>query len=300
MNLQIKPLKNAPFGAEVFGIDLSEEISDANYKLLDEAWREHVVLVLHKQAISEDDLIRYSEHFGKLETVVRTDVLSPYSGYVAYMTNNIRDKDGKAIGGLDSAEVDWHSDQAYLSNPATGAIFHGLEVPPNAGKTYFANQYLAYENLSDQVKEMLEGRIANFSYAHRMALYYPDTLKNNAEILAKAPDVLHPVVMKNPVTGRKALYADPSTVTHIIGLSEADNKLALAEIKKQSINPEIVYGHNWKHGDIIMWDNGSSLHKRDTFDESLIRFMKRTTIFLPREQYIVPPFDQNHEGFIAA
>jgi len=276
---------DGPFGMVVDDLDLAEPLDDGDIGALKALWAEHAVLVFPRQCLTEAELATFSARFGALDVVVRTDMLSPYMPEVIYISN-MKDKDGRNVGGLASGEVDWHADQSYRPKPATGAVLYGVLVPPEAGNTYFANQYLAYENLPQALKDRIEGKQAIFSYAHRMAKFYPPEMRDNTSI--SSPDISHPMVLRHPVSGRKALYADPTTLLRIEGMERGESDDLLAEITGYSVDPSVIYTHCWRPGDVVMWDNGCTLHRRDPLDEIDLRLLKRTTMFLSPEHYCVP------------
>lgn len=275
------------FVAEVTGINLATDCSDSVFEQVRAAWQEYPVLFFRRQCLSEAELIRFSSGIGRLEVVVRTDNISPYHPEVAYVSN-LRNGAGKLIGALSDTEVGWHSDQSYRAKPATGALLYGVEVPPKIGNTFFANQYLAYESLPESLQAKIAGQRGVFSYAARMEKFYPPEQRDNAEVRARAPDVTHPVVLTHPVTGRKSLYADPTTLISIGDLGEDENSALLERLRDHATRPEFVYSHDWEVGDVLMWDNGCMLHRRDAFDSQNLRLLKRTTLFLPPDQHCLP------------
>jgi taurine dioxygenase len=199
-------------------------------------------------------------------------------------------KDGQAqpIGGLGDGELQWHSDQSYMMNPATGAALYAVELPPEGGTTSWLDLASAYAGLPDRLKRLVEGRHGVFSYVKRLAGYQGVDRVISADAKRKTPPVLHPLVHTHPVTGRKALYLDSTTTTGIAGMDDASGSALLEEIYDFATRPEFVYCHDWQVGDVVMWDNGSTMHRRDPFDQAARRLMKRTTIFLSRQRHIVP------------
>ena len=132
------------------------------------------------------------------------------------------------------------------------------------------------------------GQRAVFDYAKRLAGYHGVDRVISEEAKRKTPPILHPLVHAHPVTGRKALYLDSTTTVGIEGMDEASGSVLLQEIYEFATRPEFVYEHSWQVGDALLWDNGFTMHRREPFDPSARRLMKRTTIFLSRERHIVP------------
>jgi taurine dioxygenase len=292
MPLDIRPLDNS-FALEVIGLHLWERQDDRTIRELRALWAQHPVLVFRRQALSEDELAEFSARFGPLERTVRTDWASPVRPEVGVISN-LKDAQARPIGGLGDGEIQWHSDQSYMLNPATGAMLYALELPPADGTTSWVDLCAAYAGLPDPLKRAIEGRRAVFSYAKRLAAYQGVDRVISEEAKRKTPPILHPMVHTHPVTGRRALYLDSTTTVAIEGMDEASGSALLEEIYKLATRPEFVYCHHWQIGDALLWDNGFTMHRREPFDPSARRLMKRTTIFLAPARHIVP------EGCLAA
>ena len=280
-------LSDNSFACEVVGLQLWEPVGDRTIDELRALWARHPVLVFRRQALSEDELADFNARFGSLERVVRTDWASPVRPEVGVISN-LRDGRGKPIGGLGDGEIQWHSDQSYMLNPATGAMLYALELPPEGGVTSWVDLCAVYACLPDRLKRAVEGRRAIFSYAKRLAGYQGVDRVISEEAKRKTPPILHPLVHAHPVTGRTALYLDSTTTIGIDGMDEPSGSALLEEIYEHATQPEFVYRHLWQVGDALLWDNGFTMHRREPFDPSARRLMKRTTIFLSRERHIVP------------
>jgi taurine dioxygenase len=286
MLLESRPLHDS-FAREVVGLCLWEPLDDQTVHRLRELWADHPVLVFRRQALSEHELADFSALFGPLERVVRTDWASPTVPEVG-LISNLKDGHARPIGGLGDGEIQWHSDQSYMMNPATGAMLYALELPPDGGTTSWVDLCAAYAGLPDRLKRVIEGRRAVFSYVKRLAGYQGVDQVIPEEAKRKTPPVLHPLVHTHPMTGRKALYLDSTTTVGIDGMDDVSGAALLDEIYAFATRPEFVYRHHWRVGDVVMWDNGFTMHRREPFDPAARRLMKRTTIFLSRERHIVP------------
>ena len=278
---------------EVGGLRLWERQDHQTIDELRALWADHPVLVFRRQALSEVELADFSARFGPLELTVRTDWASPVQPEVS-LISNLKDAQAKPIGGLGDGEIQWHSDQSYMLDPATGAMLYALELPPEGGATSWVDLCAAYAGLPDRLKRAVKSRRAIFSYAKRLAGYQSVDRVISEEAKRKTPPILHPLVHTHPVTGRKALYLDSTTTVGIDGMDEASGAALLGEIYEFATQSEFVYRHHWQVGDALLWDNGFTMHRREPFDPSARRLMKRTTIFLSRERHIVP------EGSLAA
>lgn len=275
------------FVRELLGLRLWEPLDGFTADNLRELWARHPVLVVRRQALSERELADFSALFGPLERVVRNEWASPVIPEVG-LISNLKDGQAQPIGGLGDGELQWHSDQSYMMSPATGAALYAVELPPEGGTTSWVDLAAAYAGLPDRLKRLVEGRHGVFSYVKRLAGYQGVDRVISSEAKQKTPPVLHPLVHTHPVTGRKALYLDSTTTIGIAGMDDASGPALLDEIYRFATRPEFVYRHDWHVGDVVMWDNGSTMHRREPFDPAARRLMKRTTIFLSRERHIVP------------
>jgi taurine dioxygenase len=278
------------FARELLGLRLWELQDDRTVDQLRQLWAHHAVLVFRRQALSETELAEFSAFFGPLERVVRTEWASPGVPEVG-LISNLKDAQARPIGGLGDGELQWHSDQSYMINPATGAMLYAVELPPEGGTTSWVDLSAAYDALPDRLQRVIEGKRAVFSYVKRLAGYQGVDRVISADASRKTPPVLHPLVHTHPVTGRKALYLDSTTTVAIEGMDDAGGSALLDEIYAFATQPQFVYRHDWQVGDVVMWDNGFTMHRREPFDPEARRLMKRTTIFLSRERHIVPEGD---------
>jgi taurine dioxygenase len=286
MPLQTAPLMGS-FACEVMGSRLWEPLDGGTVEQLRDLWARHPVLVFRRQALSERELAEFSALFGPLERVVRTEWASPVVPEVG-LISNLKDGQAQPIGGLGDGELQWHSDQSYMMNPATGAALYAVELPSEGGTTSWVDLAAACAELPDRLKRLVEGRHGVFSYVKRLAGYQAADRVISSEAKRKTPPILHPLVHTHPVTGRKALYLDSTTTIGIDGMDAVSGSGLLEEIYSFTTRPEFVYRHDWQVGDVVMWDNGSTMHRREPFDPRARRLMKRTTIFLSRERHIVP------------
>src|SRR5215472_14650261 len=221
MSLETRILSNG-VACEVVGLRLWERQDARSIDELRALWARHPVLVFRRQALSEGELADFSASFGPLERTVRTDWASPVRPEVG-LISNLKDAQAKPIGGLGDGEIQWHSDQSYMLNPATGAVLYALELPPEGGATSWVDLCAAYTGLPDRLKRAMEGRRAIFNYAKRLAGYQGIDRLISEEAKRKTPPILHPLVHAHPVTGRTALYLDSTTTIGVEGMDEASD-----------------------------------------------------------------------------
>lgn len=282
-----KPL-HTDFVKEI-DVRIAERLDDpAFFEELKSIWRACPVMIFRRQVVTEEELVAFSNQFGQCEVVSRKDILSPYREEIIYFST-LRYADGRTVGGFAGGEdVGWHSDQTFRPEPSTGAILYGVEVPRDGGDIYWADQYGAYDRLPEDVKRIIEGRTGRYRYAKRLTILNPAELKGQIDELARAPDVFHPLVLQHPRTGRKALYADPTTLVAIEGLSQEESDRVLPVLFEVGGDAALVYQHKIMPGDVMMWDNGCVMHRRDPMRLDQPRLMKRTTFRLSSEEYCVP------------
>jgi alpha-ketoglutarate-dependent taurine dioxygenase len=253
-------------------------------------WQKSPVMVFRRQSLEESELVRFTEHFGRCETTGRKDIQSPYHDQIIYFST-LKYADGRFVGGFAGGDdVDWHSDQTYQVRPATGAMLYGTEVPRDGGDIYWADQYGAWNRLPADIQQLIEGRKGTYRYAKRYAMLNALELKDKekANAMLSLPDAQHPLVLTHPRTGRKALYADPTTLVAIEGLSEQETARVMPILFEAGGHPSLVYRHKVRNGDLLMWDNGCTMHRRDEMRLDQPRLMKRTTFRLSASDYCLP------------
>ncbi len=280
-SITTRPLSSS-FGAEVSGIDLSKDISAMDQMVIRELWAEHQLLLFRGQSLGEIDLVRTSRYIGDLEIHIRREYLSEDNPEVL-LVSNIK-KDGRPVGILSDTEVGWHYDQIYLPRPAVGSMLMAVKLPSTGGQTSFADMTAAFEALPDDVKFKINGTKAVQSYEAFNAQFSVATSKTQKKL---SPDIEQPLVRTHPISGRKALYICPGMTTQIVGMDANESSDMLDYLFAWSVRPEFVYTHIWQMGDVLLWDNASTMHRREPFDGNDERLMKRTTI-LPPEEFAVP------------
>ena len=204
------------------------------------------------------------------------------------LISNLKDGQGKQIGGLGDGEIEWHSDQSYMEHPATGAGLYALELPPDGGTTSWIDLRAAYAALPACLRGAVAGKHAVFSYVKRLAGYQEGSKVISEEARRKTPPVIHTLLHAHPVTGEQALYLDKTTTIGVVGMGDNAGSALLDELYAAAVQPAHVYNHQWQVGDLLLWDNGFTMHRREPFDASARRLMKRTTMVLDAARHIVP------------
>jgi taurine dioxygenase len=272
-----------PLGAEVRGVDLRNLTNDS-FAALQRALLDRLVVVVRGQPLSDADLIALGKRFGELEPPGMSIIGKPYiDEYPDILVISNVVENGIPQGNLGAGEAIWHTDMSYREKPTTIAILHALEIPPNGGNTYFANQYLAYETLDPDLKSRLEGKMLVHDETYNSA---GQMRKGFKEVLdpREAPGARHPIFRTHPVTGRKALYLGRRRNGYIVGLSLEESEKLLDELWAHASQPQFVWGHEWQLGDTLIWDNQCLIHRRDPFDPSARRMMHRVQLRGTRPQ----------------
>jgi taurine dioxygenase len=273
---------------EVVGLRLWECLDDATVAELRALYAQYGVLVFRRQALDEAELAAFCAMFGPLERTVRSDWASPTVPEVTVLSN-LKDSLGRAIGGLGDGELQWHSDQSYMLQPATGAALHALELPPEGGETFWVDLRAAYAGLPRQLRAKIAGKRGIFDYAKRLAGYGRDTDQQiSEEAKRRTPPVTHALVRAHPDTGDRSLYLDSTTTVGVDYMDTASGLALLDDVYESATRDEFVYAHQWQVGDLVLWDNGFTMHRRTPFDPAARRLMKRMTMQLDRHRHVMP------------
>jgi taurine dioxygenase len=273
--IEIVPLSDA-LGAEIRGLDLSRDIDDDTFAKVEQAWHDHLILLFRDQHLSEDDQVRFARRFGALQSRPRPASMRAEGGEVRHpeimLVSNIR-KDGKLIGSLPDGEMQFHSDMCYIAKPAKGTFLYAIEIPSQGGDTLFLNTYKAYESLPADIKVKIDG-----TKALNVFLYGSTSREGNKPDFSVHPNYVHPVVRTHPDTGRKALFINRLMTWSIEGMDEAISTALLNRLFDHMEQPGFIYGHKWRIGDLLLWDNRCTLHARTDFSDQERRLLRRVVI----------------------
>jgi len=284
----------AALGAEIRGIDLSLPVPDDVKILLRRAWADHLVLLFRDQNIDDDQLIAASGIFGPphdaasrkyhLKAGKKVDNAFMVSRHPNVSIISNLDDNGRPVrdnGALGSYEVVWHSDNSYVDVPPAGSMLHALQLPVDGGgDTSFNNQYLAYEELPEELKRATDGR----RQVHDSSRNSAGVLRPGVKLPTRPEEVegpTHPLVRIHPVTGRRALYLGRRRVwpsNYIVGLSNEESESLLDRLWAHATQPKYAWMHKWRVGDLVLWDNRCCMHYRSEVDARQPRILHRTTI----------------------
>ena len=260
-SLAVRPTGGA-LGAEIEGCDLSEPLTPAQVVRVRRALLDHGVVFFRRQQLGDDDLVRFTACFGKPVPHVRKQRERRVKEI--FLISNIREN-GEPIGELGDELIPFHSDLSYLQRPGTLSVLYALELPSIGGQTQWCNCTAAYEELDDATKARLKGMRA----VHR---HYVEE-QNPPEHVA------HPIVRTHPETGRRSLYVGPHLTRYVVGLGRQESDSLLAELYAHLEQPRFVWTHEWQVGDVVLFDNRPTLHRRLPFPPDQRRLMKRTQVF---------------------
>ena len=266
-----------PLGAEIRGVDL-RAVTDADFAAIQRAWNDHSVLVFRGQQLTDDDLIAFSRRFGDLDwaPVQETGRRFVEGHPEIYVVSNVM-VNGEPIGSLGAGEASWHTDMSYLEIPPKASMLYALEVPPTGGNTYFCGMYHAYDSLPDALKRRIAGRILKHDGTYNSGGYLRQGVTAGDDPVT-SPGAWHPLVCTHPETKRRTLYLGRRRNAYVQGLPLAESEALLDELWAIATREEFTWWNEWRVGDLVLWDNRSTMHRRDPFDPNTRRVMHRTQI----------------------
>ncbi len=275
-SIEIVPT-NAALGAEVRGVDL-RRVDEATFAAIHRAWVDHQVLLFRSQNMGDADLITFSRRFGDLDIApVQENGRRFVEGYPEiYVVSNVIEN-GVAIGSLGAGEAVWHTDMSYLDKPPKASMLYAIAVPPSGGNTGFASMYAAY----DALPRALRGRIAGLRVKHdgtyNSGGYVREGVTPTDDPIT-APGTFHPLVCTHPDSGRRCLYLGRRRNAYIEGLPLGESEALLDQIWHYATGDDLTWYNVWRVGDLVLWDNRCTMHRRDPFDPAARRIMHRTQI----------------------
>jgi taurine dioxygenase len=258
-------------GAEVRGIDLTESVAEVVQAGLNRAFVEHSVLVFRDQHLAPQQLLEAVGLFGEPFPQHNSRFALPECPLVHYISNQDFYPDGRRyIPG-----EGYHTDHSNAARPPKATILHAVSLPDRGGDTQYVDMRLAYDELPQQTKRRLDGLKAIHVYQSRHSAR--KLMELSSENRSRVLDaVTHPIVRTHPGSGRKAIYLNPIRTEGIVGMPEEEAQALLADLLEHATQPQYQYRHQWRPGDLVMWDNRSLLHKANgDYDMKQLRYLYR-------------------------
>ncbi|WMT92576.1 TauD/TfdA family dioxygenase [Pelagibacterium sp. H642] len=264
--------------ADIEGFDFNSYSSD-DIAIVRQLWLQHGVIRFRDANISDAQQVDFSRHFG--EFVIHPKQLQegghPTHPEILVISNAM--KGGKPSGAMGNSEATWHTDTWFYERPPAGAILRAVQVPASGGDTYFLSTYRAYDTLPGHLRESVTGRQIFFQNVYdKTGKLRLGKAEPKSEDFREWQGIVHPLVRTHGETGRKALYlGGTSEGAWIVGMPLDESDDLLAQLWKHTTGTHEVFVQKWDAGDIMMWDNRCTMHRRDSFDPNSIRIMHRTT-----------------------
>ncbi len=251
---EITPLSDL-MAAEVTGLDLSQPFDTVTQAAVNRAFLEYQLLVFRNQSLTKDQQVGFTEQFGTLERhTARNRGVGTHP--LVHIVSNLT-AEGTPSGTVNSTQ--WHSDKSFRPAPSMATVLHAVTLPPDGGDTCFANMYAAYAGLADAEKTELEG----VRVIHSWEL----SRENIGRVLSEeekrdAPPMTHPLIRVHPETGRKGFFMGMHA-SHLEGMPRDKGRARIEALEAHATQPQFVYRHHWRDGDVLMWDNRCLLHHAD-------------------------------------
>ena len=270
MTIEFKPLCDA-LGAEVIGVNVADDHSNETIAEIRKGWLRYNILLFRGQDLAIERQKAFAQRFGTFKISPQSGPRIPEHPEVAVFSN-IK-VDGEDIGGRPDRSFGdaWHSDFVHLTEPAGGSFFYAKEVPEKGGDdTWYANLTKAYDALSEDMKNKLEGLRWTYSFIKTRKLHVHDFMPLTKDQERKLPDVTHPFVRTHPDTGQKVLFVGiiDTREASVTGMSREEGVAFLDELKAFATQPQFTYTHQWRPGDSILWDNRCTMHRGSNFPDT--------------------------------
>jgi taurine dioxygenase len=271
-------------GGEILGVDMRDPVDESMVEAMRRAWHEHHVMVLRDQEATPEDILRFARGFGDLDDHAQTPFYRK-DGYPELLEITTKPKAGKPSETRNVGR-NWHSDYAYTPRPAAASMLYCVEKPPIGGDTMFCNMVRAYETLSETMRGIVDGLHSVYDIS-LVAGFYERDPEQVAETKRLNPPIAHPTVRVHPESGKRALYVS-ERVSYFHGMTAAESQPLIDFLCGHATDPENVYRHVWRPGDLVCWDNRTTMHVALTdFDQTQPRHMLRATIIGEPSGFVV-------------
>ncbi len=276
MTVRIRPT-GAALGADVEGADLAN-LDQHDFAAIRQGLQDHLVLRLRGSAIDDRDFLGLARRFGEIEPPeahTRTaEMTVPGCPEMSIISNLI--EDGIAKGEAGDGELRWHTDHGFMARPVALSMLLARAVPAAGGETSFANMYQAYDELPAGLKARIAGLEVKHQASHSSTgQRRPGFLHLESDDPRELPGALHPIVRTHPETGKKALYLGRRFGAYIPPLPLEDSEALLDQLWEHATRAQLAWTQRWQVGDLIVWDNRCTLHRREAFAGHGLRRLHR-------------------------
>jgi len=265
-------------GAEILDVDFGQPLDDQTFVAVRETWFQHLVLLFRNQDLTNETLLAFTRRLGQPDVAPPQEqaVCAP-PGFPEIMIVSNVIENGVPIGNLGYAHAPWHTDMCYTARPPMASMLYAIEAPTSGGETSFMNMYAVYSALPKSLKS----RISDLSVKHDCSYTAAGELRfgqKPVSDVSQSPGAIHPLVRVHPDTGRKALYLGRRLNAYVMGLPVQESETLLDELWSYTNYSVNTWRHRWRAGDLVIWDNRCTMHKREAFAPDSRRIMYRTQI----------------------
>jgi len=276
--MKISPT-GAALGADVWDIQL-DRLDNTTFQDIYQAWLDHNgVLRFPCQDLNDDNFLEFAARFGELDLApinANGGYWKPKYPELAVISNVVQN--GKPVGSLGSYESKWHTDMSYNESPPKASILYAIELPLEGGDTGFASTAAAYDALSEEMKERIAGLTCKHDSSHNSVGQVRKGFQKTYQKREDTPGAVHPLVAEHPETGRKVIYLGRRARAYICELEKFESDALLDDLFAHITRPQFTWTQKWRLGDVVIWDNRCTLHRRDALDPNERRLLHRAQI----------------------
>ena len=276
--MKISPT-GAALGADVWDVRL-DRLDNTTFQDIYQAWLDNNgVLRFPCQDLNDDNFLEFAARFGELDLApinANGGYWKPKYPELAVISNVVQN--GKPVGSLGSYESKWHTDMSYNESPPKASILYAIELPLEGGDTGFASTAAAYDALSEEMKERIAGLTCKHDSSHNSVGQVRKGFQKTYQKREDTPGAVHPLVAEHPETGRKVIYLGRRARAYICELEKFESDALLDDLFAHITRPQFTWTQKWRLGDVVIWDNRCTLHRRDALDPNERRLLHRAQI----------------------
>lgn len=264
-NFDVKRM-GATIGAEICGVDITTDLPQPVIDELRQSLLEYKVIFFRDQPLTPERHVAFAKRFGQLE-------IHPFIPSNTGVPELVRFEKSFDVKGYENT---WHFDVTWRETPSMGAVLHAVKVPECGGDTLFSDMYAAYEGLPESVRDRIDSLDAEHDFVKAFGRQVPDDMK--ADMRAKYPLVIHPLVARHPETGRQHLFNNPIFMNRVLGVSPEESAELMTLLWRESSNVEYQCRFQWEDDSVAFWDNRACQHYASSDYWPEIRIMERASI----------------------